>query len=151
MESLQDNPIYGIREEPRITEQQFGNFQSQKMRQYKQLKRTFGNFYYRYPEGESGLDVYNRVTSFIGSLFREWYTKSMDPNFMNCNVIIVTHGLSLRLFIMRWFQFTVHQFEQSRNPNNCAIIMMERKPKITPYSPHGRKEGAEEGEEVVEV
>ncbi len=27
-------------------------------------------FYYRFPEGEAGLDVYNRVTSFIGTLFR---------------------------------------------------------------------------------
>jgi hypothetical protein len=31
-------------------------------------------FYYRFPQGESGLDVYNRVTSLIGSLFRYTYT-----------------------------------------------------------------------------
>ncbi len=126
MESLQDNPIYGIREEPRITEQQFGNFQNTEMENYKKEKNSFGRFYYRFPDGESGLDVYNRVTSFIGSLFREWYSHTSDEEFKNTNVIIVTHGLSLRLFIMRWFHFTVHQFEQSINPHNGAIVIMER-------------------------
>lgn len=41
MESLQDNPIYGIREEPRITEQQFGNFQNTEMENYKKEKKFF--------------------------------------------------------------------------------------------------------------
>jgi broad specificity phosphatase PhoE len=126
MESLKDNPVYGVREEPRITEQQFGNFQNNEMENFKKEKSKFGNFYYRFPEGESGLDVYNRVTSFIGSLFREWYSHSTDDEFSNTNVIIVTHGLSLRLFIMRWFHFTVHQFEESINPKNGEIIIMER-------------------------
>lgn len=129
MEELQDNPIYGIREEPRITEQQFGNFQNKQMEIYKREKLHFGRFYYRFPNGESGLDVYNRVTSFIGSLFREWYSHVDDEDFSNVNVIIVTHGLSLRLFIMRWFHFTLHQFEQSTNPGNGAIIIMNRQSK----------------------
>jgi broad specificity phosphatase PhoE len=126
MESLSENRIYGIREEPRITEQQFGNFQNKEMNNYKKEKDSFGRFYYRFPSGEAGLDVYNRVTSFIGSLFREWYSHTNDEEFSNTNVIIVTHGLSLRLFIMRWFHFTVHQFEKSINPSNGAIIIMER-------------------------
>jgi broad specificity phosphatase PhoE len=126
MESLKENPIYGVREEPRITEQQFGNFQSKEMLYFKKQKQQFGNFYYRFPNGEAGLDVYNRVTSFIGSLFREWYSHSTDEEFSRTNVIIVTHGLSLRLFVMRWFHFTVHQFEQTWNPKNGAIIVMER-------------------------
>lgn len=136
MEALQDNPIYGVREEPRMTEQQFGNFQNKEMENYKKEKNSFGRFYYRFPDGESGLDVYNRVTSFIGSLFREWYSHTSDEEFRDTNVIIVTHGLSLRLFIMRWFHFTVHQFEQSRNPDNGAMIVMERVTRKTERSPN---------------
>jgi broad specificity phosphatase PhoE len=84
MESFTDSEIVGVREEPRISglftsfisllidsEQQFGNFQNgEAMLNAKCERSTFGRFYYRFPEGEAGLDVYNRVTSFIATLFR---------------------------------------------------------------------------------
>ena len=40
------------------------------MQIYKEQRALFGRFYYRFPDGESGLDVYSRVSSFIGTLFR---------------------------------------------------------------------------------
>ncbi|KAL2942190.1 Phosphoglycerate mutase-like protein AT74 [Bienertia sinuspersici] len=50
----------GVREECRIREQDFGNFQ-----------REIGRFFYRFPEGESAADVYDRVSSFMESLWRD--------------------------------------------------------------------------------
>lgn len=42
--------------------QQFGNFQNhEEMQQCKRQRSQFGRFYYRFPDGESGLDVYTRV------------------------------------------------------------------------------------------
>ena len=38
----------------------------------------------------------------------------------------MTHGLSLRLFLMRWFQFSVHDFEESYNPDNCELVIMSK-------------------------
>lgn len=62
LESFEANLKVGIREEPRITEQQFGNFQNhEEMQQCKRQRNSFGRFYYRFPNGESGLDVYTRV------------------------------------------------------------------------------------------
>lgn len=56
---------------PIILEQQFGNFQrAEDMERYKKDRNEFGRFYYRFPDGESGLDVFGRVSSFIGTLFR---------------------------------------------------------------------------------
>lgn len=40
--------------------------------------------------------------------------------------VIVTHGLALRLFLMRWFQFSVHDFEESYNPDNCELVTMTK-------------------------
>ena len=58
--------IIGAKEEPQLTEQQFGNYQrTADMESYKKERRNFGIFYYRFPQGESGLDVYNRVTALI--------------------------------------------------------------------------------------
>ena len=41
------------------------------------------------------------------------------------NIVIVTHGLSLRLFLMRWFHLTVQGFEQLWNPINAGYVIME--------------------------
>lgn len=71
-------------------------------------RSDFGRFYYRFPEGEAGLDVYNRATSFIATLFRDWSRN--DPEVQkDMTVIVVTHGLTLRLFLMRWYQYTVRE------------------------------------------
>merc|ERR1712157_331114 len=57
--------------EPNIREQDFGNFQDPEDMQISlQERRTFGRFFYRFPHGESGADVYTRAEAFISSLFR---------------------------------------------------------------------------------
>jgi broad specificity phosphatase PhoE len=61
----------------------------------KRDREQFGRFYYRFPEGESGLDVYTRVTSFISTMFRDFGDAHICRP--DLNVIIVTHGLTLRL------------------------------------------------------
>lgn len=61
--------ILGVREEPRIREQDFGNFQQQdQMKVVKDIRSRFGRFFYRFPEGESAADVFDRVTSTNSSL-----------------------------------------------------------------------------------
>jgi broad specificity phosphatase PhoE len=126
---LQKDQIISIREEPRISEQQFGNFQNvEQVLQAKQERHEFGRFYYRFKSGEAGLDVYSRVSSFISTLVRDCqqYQKA-GYDLDNINVVIVTHGLSLRLFLMRWFQFSVEEFEASDNPKNAQLIVMEKR------------------------
>lgn len=98
--------IISTREEPRMSEQQFGNFQNvEQVLESKQERHEFGRFYYRFKSGEAGLDVYSRVSSFISTLVRDCqqYQKA-GYDLDTINVVIVTHGLSLRLFLMRWFQ-----------------------------------------------
>lgn len=135
MKALDDNPIVIAREEPRLTEQQFGNFQhAQNMNMYKNDRSRFGRFYYRFPQGEAGLDVFNRVTLFIGTLFREWERESSSQKLADTNIIIVTHGLTLRLFLMRWFHYSVTEFEKSDNPKNGAIVVLSRECTSSSYS-----------------
>ena len=49
--------VLGVREEPRIREQDFGNFQDATMRELKRERLGFGRFFYRFPNGESAADV----------------------------------------------------------------------------------------------
>lgn len=56
--------ILGAREECRIREQDFGNFQViDRMRAVKEARERFGRFFFRFPEGESAADVFDRVAS----------------------------------------------------------------------------------------
>ncbi|KAL7486731.1 hypothetical protein ACHAW6_012331 [Cyclotella cf. meneghiniana] len=110
------------------SEQQIGNFQNvQQVLDAKSERSKFGRFFYRFPSGEAGLDVYNRVSSFIPTLVRDCIQYSREGHDLdNMNIVIVTHGLALRLFLMRWFQFSVHDFEESYNPDNCQLITMTK-------------------------
>ena len=110
------------REEPRVREQEWGH-----LRDLAECDRTavnrdaYGTFYYRIPEGESGADVYDRVSDFFSTLHRDFD----KPDFPT-NALIVTHGMTLRLFLMRWFHWTVEEFEQLANPGNCQLVVLER-------------------------
>lgn len=36
--------------------------------------------------------------------------------------VIVTHGMTIRCFVMRFLHLTVEQFESMHNPDNCDIV-----------------------------
>lgn len=132
-----------------------GNFQDrEKMRHEKAIRMLYGRFFYRFPNGESAADVYDRITgNFVAwqssscqitrkgfticisaTGFRETLRSDIDigrfqpPGDRNpgMNLVIVSHGLTLRVFLMRWYKWTVEQFEQLNNLGNGKIIVMEQ-------------------------
>lgn len=118
-----------LQEEPRIREQDFGNYQTQAMAEIKKERLRFGRFFYRFPNGESGADVYDRVSSFFETLFRQFKRSPIsdiggDEDYV---LLIVSHGLTIRLFVMKFLGFDVSYFEKLRNPRNCTPIVMRRK------------------------
>ena len=44
---------------------------------------------------------------------------------------MITHGMTIRLFLMRWFHYTVEHFEALANPRNCDIVILQRNEKGT--------------------
>ena len=119
--SIETN-IEKVVEDPRIREQDWGHLRHpNENEEIRRQRDGFSTFYYRIPDGESGADVYDRVTTFLETLHRD-FNKSHYPQ----NALIVTHGLTLRLFLMRWFHWTVEEFENLRNPRNCQVVVMEK-------------------------
>ncbi|CUG86260.1 glycerolphosphate mutase, putative [Bodo saltans] len=140
--ALDPNQVEGEREDERLREQEMGNFQP-----YDQMKATWeerqqsSRFYYRFPNGESGSDVCDRVSLFLDSLFRErremvgalQSASGGGSNLEGCtsspedhNIVIVCHGLFVRLFISRWYKLPVEIFELLYNPPNCGVVVLER-------------------------
>jgi len=120
-ESIKENIVKAF-EDPRIREQDWGHLRNSDVNEgIIQERNGFSIFYYRIPDGESGADVYDRVSIFLETLHRD-FQKSDYPE----NILIVTHGMTLRLFLMRWFHWSVEDFELLRNPLNCKIVIMQK-------------------------
>lgn len=125
LEALDLSIVAGdVRVEPRLREQDWANFQdSADIALQRDQRDRYGHFYYRFTHGESGSDVYDRVSSFLESLFRIFETARCARN-----VVVVTHGLTMRLFCMRWFHWSVEYFESLENPSNAEPIVLVRQP-----------------------
>ncbi|KAJ9555132.1 hypothetical protein OSB04_009746 [Centaurea solstitialis] len=127
--AFQRSRIAGVREEPRLREQDFGNFQDQEqMKIQKAVRVQYGRFFYRFPNGESAADVYDRITGFRETLRTDIDIGRFQPpgeQSPNMNLVIVSHGLTLRVFLMRWYKWTVEQFERLNNMANGNMIVMQ--------------------------
>lgn len=111
-------PIF--REDVRIREQEYGNYDPDDIKELMKEKKRFGPFYYRFPDGESPADCYDRASSFIESLYRSWEDNTAR------NQVIVSHGMMLIVMIMRLFRIPIVEFPNFDNLQNCELIVLER-------------------------
>jgi len=108
-------------EDPRIREQDWGHLRHpDDSRLLVDERNKYSLFYYRMKDGESGADVYDRVSVFFETLYRD-FNKTDYPD----NTLLVTHGMTLRIFLMRWLHWTVEEYEILKNPDNCQVVVME--------------------------
>jgi len=125
--------LAGIQEEVQLREQDFGNFQDLRGKAREKAERLrYGRFFYRFPNGESGADVYDRITQLLDHLVRDINAGAFPPG---TSLVLVTHGLALRIFMMRFMRWTVDEFLEVFNPRNCEPIILERI--ISPISGRG--------------
>lgn len=115
-------------EDPRIVEQDFGNFDSIDMCKWEETDKASyvtnqaryynptARFFAKTSNGEAPSDVYNRVSTFIETIFRDDFE----------NLFIVTHGITMRVFLIRWFHYPVEWFYEEPNPNNCCVRLIEK-------------------------
>lgn len=102
--------------------------QDEHMGSLKAARLRFSRFFFRFRDGESAADVYDRMTTFRETLrndmnFGRFGTKQDERA---TTVIIVSHGLTVRVFLMRWFKWTVEMFEQVRNLHNAGLLVLDR-------------------------
>jgi broad specificity phosphatase PhoE len=108
---IDERPL--VFEDPRLREVETGyyDYESQQWD-----RAMHGWFYYRFRGGESPADCFDRVSTFLETLMRQIRRKGCEQ------VLIVSHGLTIRCFVMRFLHLTVEQFEDLANPDNGAIV-----------------------------
>lgn len=106
-----------IFEDPRLRESEFGyNKEEEDIASEKSIRNQHGMFYYRYHGGESPADVYDRISTFLETMMRQIVRKRTK------SVLVVSHGITIRCFAMRFMHLTVEQFNRIKNPSHCEIL-----------------------------
>jgi broad specificity phosphatase PhoE len=104
-------------EDPRLREVEHGYHD---VAEQEPLRRVHGWFYYRFQGGESPADCFDRTSGFLESLMRQVERKRAE------RALVVTHGLTVRCFVMRFLHLTVEEFESLANPRNCDVVTLGR-------------------------
>lgn len=118
------NINYEVFEDPRLVEQDFGDFDFQFYDKWEEIsphsryinKKRYddktGRFFARLENGENMLDVYNRMSLFV--------TTRLEKSKYKDN-IIVTHGNASRALIMYLLNSSVEEYYYSPVPPNGSI------------------------------
>ena len=122
--------ILDRREHILLCEQQFGLFNGvpddqladrfpEEYGLYSKQVRFAGKFWARLPMGESRFDVATRVHQAFGTFHRDARRHGIE------DIIVVSHGVTMRAFVMMWCHYSPEWFEDEPNPRNCAIRLIQ--------------------------
>src|SRR2546430_15486885 len=73
-----------------------------------------------YNGGESPADCYDRTCTFLESLMRQVERKRAE------RVVVVTHSLTIRCFVMRFLHLKVEDFDRMSGLSNGAVVTLAR-------------------------
>ena len=119
-----------VRQDLRLREQDYGPIVSMETSVAHRAQRELnGRLYYRFPGGESCADIYDRISTFLESLFRSFKNRNSPEN-----ILIFTHGTAMKCFLMRWYYWTSEKFNALPDtPPNCHFAVMLRDPDTEDY------------------
>ncbi len=81
-----------------------------------------GEFYAPMPLGESRVQVADRVKGVFGTIIRD--NRERENGWRIRNFVIVSHGVTIRAFIMQWLHLTPEWFQAQSNPANASVMMI---------------------------
>lgn len=114
-------PTFSI--EQLMLKQFWGDVTVENRREIEIARYKEGVLVYRFPGGESGPELIQRFRDFVAEL-HEKFERADFPG----NIVILTHGFEMRVFLMVWFGWTNADFERLANPRNCEMVTLSLRP-----------------------
>lgn len=123
------------REDDLLREQSFGLFDGipdedlpvllpREHAQYRKFEQQQGRYFAQMPMGESRADVSQRLRTFFGSIQRDREITEDRQHGIE-NIIVVSHGVTIRCFVKEWCHYRYEWIEEEKNPANCSIRVIE--------------------------
>lgn len=114
----------------RLREQELGNLQDDRHAdEFRREQLKVGRFYYRFPDGESGADVYDRVSAWWDGLRTTSWVKldaTCTEQWAKSTLVVVTHGITMRLILMQLYDWSPNTFHSIWNANNCDMVVLDK-------------------------
>ena len=122
--------VEDVKEDVALIEHQYGLFDNiedderlakfpEEFELYRRYYNNDGKFYIKFPQGESPLDVALRTRQFLETLFRDY--KEGKENFF-----VVSHGTTIRAFLLSFFHYSPEWFNKEPNMINCSVRLIEK-------------------------
>jgi broad specificity phosphatase PhoE len=105
--------------EPLILKQFWGDVTVENRREIEIARYKEGVLVYRFPNGESGQQLVARFKLFVENLRNNFQREDFPEN-----IVILTHGFEMRVFLMVWFGWSTSYFESLANPRNCEMVTL---------------------------
>jgi broad specificity phosphatase PhoE len=81
-----------------------------------------GEFYAPMPLGESRVQVADRVKGVFGTIIRD--NRERENGYRIRNFVIVSHGVTIRAFVMQWLHLTPEWYQAQHNPANGSVTLI---------------------------
>ena len=137
---------YSRHQDPLIREQEHGNYQRDDATRCLAEQRRVGGFFYRWPNGESGADVYLRVQQWWQGVLSsinllESYSghdSGSDSGHDNKydTVIVVAHAITIRILMMYIMGWSPQIFQVVLDIRNCGHYVLDRDLKKDGWAPY---------------
>lgn len=122
--------IKDVKEDITLVEQMYGLFSDNPIEEcrkkypdqfelYDRYYQNDGKFYAKLPQGESPFDVALRTKQFIETIFR-------DLNNGKDTLFIVSHGTTIKAFLLNWFHYSPEWFNAEPTMCNCGVRYIEK-------------------------
>jgi broad specificity phosphatase PhoE len=122
--------VLDVREKSQLREQEFGLFDGVpddelpkkfpiEYAHYHKNEENCGRFWAAMPMGESRCNVAERVQAMFGTFHRDAERHDIH------DIIVVSHGVTIRAFVYAWIGYDWEWFETQSNPGNCSIWLLE--------------------------
>lgn len=119
LEGMGREPVFDY-QDPILREQEYGNMPpTDENNANREFRKKFGYFFYRFPNGESCADVYDRMALFLDTLYRRFDRPSCPED-----IIIVSHGTAIKCFLARWYHWSIAYFDSIGQLPNCHVAIM---------------------------
>ncbi len=98
-----------------MTEEEFERAYPQEAANYNKHKGFFGRMYGSTPLGESRMDVVIRVKQLFRTIVEDYTGRNIR------HVVVVSHGVTMRAFLMGWMRYSPEWMDAEKNPGNCWV------------------------------
>jgi broad specificity phosphatase PhoE len=110
----------------RLRKQNWGDVTIHNRTEIERERYRIGMLRYKFPGGESGNELLERLTVFSQDLLARMENISVD------NILIINHGFEMRVFLMAFLGWNEEYFETLAHPAHCELKRLQINSKTGP-------------------